>query len=304
MTASAAAPLAPDAPWVVLKFGGTSVATTDRWRTIQQLAAARRAEGARVVIVVSALAGVTDALKALCACAPAERDASIEKLVERHRALAGEMDLVETAEMDRRIESLRALVIESQSVRRDGYLWQAVVQAHGELLSSALGAAFMSANGLPTQWLDAREALPAREVPFLNERARALSAQVQVEPDPVFAEALAARGDVFITQGFIARDGDGHTVLLGRGGSDTSAAHFGALLRASRVEIWTDVAGMFTADPRQVPGARLLQRLDYDEAQEIATTGAKVLHARCISPCRRARVPLLIKDTRHPDFEG
>jgi diaminopimelate decarboxylase/aspartate kinase len=162
----------------------------------------------------------------------------------------------------------------------------------------------MSANGLPTQWLDAREALPAREVPFLNERARALSAQVQVEPDPVFAEALAARGDVFITQGFIARDGDGHTVLLGRGGSDTSAAHFGALLRASRVEIWTDVAGMFTADPRQVPGARLLQRLDYDEAQEIATTGAKVLHARCISPCRRARVPLLIKDTRHPDFEG
>jgi diaminopimelate decarboxylase/aspartate kinase len=183
-------------------------------------------------------------------------------------------------------------------------LWQAAVQGHGELLSSALGAAFITANGLPTHWLDAREALLAREVPFLNERARALSAQVQAEADPAFAAALAARGDVFITQGFIARDGEGHTVLLGRGGSDTSAAHMGALLRASRVEIWTDVAGMFTADPRQVPGARLLQRLDYDEAQEIATTGAKVLHARCISPCRRARVPLLIKDTRHPGFEG
>ncbi|HJR11381.1 MAG TPA: aspartate kinase, partial [Rhodanobacteraceae bacterium] len=304
MTASAAAPLAPDAPWVVLKFGGTSVATADRWRTIRQLAAARRAEGARVVIVVSALAGVTDALKALGSCAPSERAAAIAKLVERHRALASEMGLVETAEMDRRLASLRALATESQSARREDYSWHAAVQAHGELLSSALGAAFMSANGLPTQWLDAREALLAREVPFLNERARALSAQVQVEPDPGFAAALAARGDVFITQGFIARDGDGHTVLLGRGGSDTSAAHFGALLRASRVEIWTDVAGMFTADPRQVPGARLLQRLDYDEAQEIATTGAKVLHARCISPCRRARVPLLIKDTRHPDFEG
>jgi diaminopimelate decarboxylase/aspartate kinase len=333
MTASAAAPLTSDAPWVVLKFGGTSVATADRWRTIQQLAAARRAEGARVVVVVSALAGVTDALKALCACAPAEREAAVEKLVERHRALAGEMGLVETAEMDRKLASWRALIfplpageggaqapgegsILAQMLARSvpspqplsrgegGYLWQAAVQAHGELLSSALGAAFMSANGLSTQWLDAREALLAREVPFLNERARALSAQVQVEPDPVFAEALAARGDAFITQGFIARDGDGHTVLLGRGGSDTSAAHFGALLRASRVEIWTDVAGMFTADPRQVPGARLLQRLDYDEAQEIATTGAKVLHARCISPCRRARVPLLVKDTRHPDFEG
>src|SRR6185437_11680754 len=84
MTASAAAPLASDAPWVVLKFGGTSVATADRWRTIQQLAAARRAEGARVVIVVSALAGVTDALKALCACTPSEREMAVAKLVERH----------------------------------------------------------------------------------------------------------------------------------------------------------------------------------------------------------------------------
>ncbi|HVX04990.1 MAG TPA: bifunctional aspartate kinase/diaminopimelate decarboxylase [Rhodanobacteraceae bacterium] len=304
MTASAAAPLAPDAPWVVLKFGGTSVATVDRWRTIRQLAAARRAEGARVVIVVSALAGVTDALKALCTCAPAEREPALAQLVERHRFLAGEMGLAETAELDCRLLSLQALMAESQGRQRDNYWWQAAVQGHGELLSSALGAAFMSANGLPTHWLDAREALLAREVPFLNERARALSAQVQVEADPAFAAALAARSDVFITQGFIARDGEGHTVLLGRGGSDTSAAHIGALLRASRVEIWTDVAGMFTADPRQVPGARLLQRLDYDEAQEIATTGAKVLHARCISPCRRARVPLLIKDTRHPGFEG
>ncbi|MGH8163955.1 MAG: aspartate kinase, partial [Rhodanobacteraceae bacterium] len=108
----------------------------------------------------------------------------------------------------------------------------------------------------------------------------------------------------FITQGFIARDANGNTVLLGRGGSDTSAAYFGALLRAQRVEIWTDVAGMFTADPRQVPGARLLQRLDYEEAQEIATTGAKVLHPRCLSPLRAARVPLWIKDTQRPRLDG
>ncbi len=178
------------------------------------------------------------------------------------------------------------------------------MQAHGELLSSSLGAAFMSANGLPTQWLDARDVLLARVLPFLNERARSLSAQVQVEPDPAFAAKLAAQADVVIIPGFMARDGEGHTVLLGRGGTDTSAAYFGALLRAMRVEIWTDVAGMFTADPRQVPGARLLQRLDYDEAQEIATTGAKVLHPRCLSPCRRARVPLWIKDTRRPELDG
>jgi diaminopimelate decarboxylase/aspartate kinase len=162
----------------------------------------------------------------------------------------------------------------------------------------------MTANGLPTEWLDARDVLLARELPFLNERARVLSAQVQAEPDAAFAAQLAARGEVFISQGFIARNAEGETVLLGRGGSDTSAAYMGALLRAARVEIWTDVAGMFTADPRQVPGARLLQHLDYDEAQEIATTGAKVLHARCLSPCRRARVPLWVKDTQHPDLDG
>ncbi|MGH8113256.1 MAG: bifunctional aspartate kinase/diaminopimelate decarboxylase [Rhodanobacteraceae bacterium] len=314
MTVSVHAPLASDAPWIVLKFGGTSVASAASWRTILDLALARRAEGARVLVVVSALAGVTDALKALCACAPTARVDALAGLVERHRRLAADLGLDRVEGLERWLASLRERSIGGQvsassavpagSAAADQYPWRAAVQAHGELLSSSLGAAFMTANDLPTTWLDARGALLAREVPFLNARARALSAQVQAEPDPGFAAALAARGDVFITQGFIARDGDGRTVLLGRGGSDTSAAYFGALLRASRVEIWTDVAGMFTADPRQVPGARLLQRLDYDEAQEIATTGAKVLHARCISPCRRARVPLRIKDTRHPDFEG
>ena len=306
MTASAVAPLPPDAPWVVLKFGGTSVATVERWRTILDLAAARRADGMRVVVVVSALAGVTDALKALCMCAPAEREDPLAALAARHRELAAQMPSLDARGMERWLASLREAALAPKVVAglRDECRWQASVQAHGELLSSSLGAAFMCASGLPTAWLDAREALLARELPFLNERARVLSAQVQAEPDPAFAAALAGRGDVFITQGFIARDGDGGTVLLGRGGSDTSAAYLGALLRAARVEIWTDVAGMFTADPRQVPGARLLRHLDYDEAQEIATTGAKVLHARCISPCRRARVPLWIKDTRRPELDG
>ncbi|HJT99537.1 MAG TPA: diaminopimelate decarboxylase, partial [Rhodanobacteraceae bacterium] len=90
----------------------------------------------------------------------------------------------------------------------------------------------------------------------------------------------------------------------GRGGSDTSAGYFGALLKAELVEIWTDVPGMFSANPRQVPEARLLSRLDYEEAQEIATTGAKVLHPRALSPLRRAGVPLAIKDTNQPQLAG
>ncbi len=332
MTASPSL-LAPDAPWVVLKFGGTSVATVERWHTIRRLAAARREQGMRVLVVVSAVSGVTDALKALCTCASEAREGALASLVARHRELAAQMQLDRADEMERWLASLAALIfplspgeggepapgegagirqslvdsgppLKPTSRRESAYSWQAAVQAHGELLSSALGAAFLTANGLATRWLDAREALLARDLPFLNERARRLSAQVQADPDPAFAAALAARGEVFITQGFIARDAAGDTVLLGRGGSDTSAAYLGALLRATRVEIWTDVAGMFTADPREVPGARLLQHLDYEEAQEIATTGAKVLHPRCLSPCRRARVPLWIKDTRFPELAG
>jgi len=304
----APAPLPPEAPWIVLKFGGTSVASVERWRTILELAGARRAEGARVLVVVSALAGVTDALKALCACAAEKRATMLQTLGGAHRALLAQMALPRCGGMERWLESLGAIAPGMQALDRGsgetGHSWQAGVQAHGELLSSSIGADFMSANGLRTEWLDAREALLAREVPFANERSRVLSAQVDAQHDPAFAAALAQRGEVFITQGFIARNASGGTVLLGRGGSDTSAAYFGALLRASRVEIWTDVAGMFSADPRQVPNARLLQRLDYEEAQEIATTGAKVLHPRCLSPLRRARVPLLIKDTQRPQLHG
>jgi diaminopimelate decarboxylase/aspartate kinase len=110
MPATAATPLATDAPWVVLKFGGTSVATAERWRTILDLAAARRAEGVRVLVVVSALSGVTDALKALCRCAPSEREAAWAGVVARHRELAVQMQLADVARVEHWLASLRALV--------------------------------------------------------------------------------------------------------------------------------------------------------------------------------------------------
>jgi bifunctional diaminopimelate decarboxylase / aspartate kinase len=120
-----------------------------------------------------------------------------------------------------------------------------------------------------------------------------------------FAQRFGAQPTrLLISQGFIARHADGGTAILGRGGSDTSAAYFGALLKARRVEIWTDVPGMFSANPREVPDARLLTRLDYAEAQEIATTGAKVLHPRSIAPCRDTGVPIVILDTERPDLPG
>lgn len=287
-----------------MKFGGTSVASVPRWQNIHALIASRRAEGARVLVVVSALTGITDALRALCKQGDRDqRRADVAAIVRRHHELLAQMQLVLPAALGARLEDLAQLAAAGASAGGER-AWQAQVQSHGELLSSALGAAFLSECGLPTQWLDARECLTAVALPNQNERTRRLSATVEAKPDPELAARLAGLGELFITQGFIARDADGGTVLLGRGGSDTSAAYFGALLKARRVEIWTDVAGMFTANPRQVPGARLLRKLDYEEAQEIATTGAKVLHPRCLSPLREPRVPLLIKDTNRPEFDG
>jgi len=295
--------LPEQAPWIVMKFGGTSVAAAEGWRNIRDLAASRHAEGARVLLVVSALAGVTDALKALSAEPDADRRmAAARDVIDRHRTLAQRMDIALPGTVEDHARGLLALARDGQG--DDPLAWRALVQAHGELLSSALGAAYLGAAGMATVWVDARECLHAVVQPNQNARTRMLSATVDARPDAALAARLAGQGEVFIAQGFIARDDEGRCVLLGRGGSDTSAAYFGALLQAARVEIWTDVAGMFSANPRQVPGARLLRQLDYEEAQEIATTGAKVLHPRCLSPLREPRVPLWIRDTHHPDLEG
>jgi diaminopimelate decarboxylase/aspartate kinase len=298
--------LAHDAPWIVLKFGGTSVAQVARWQSIVSLARERHEEGARVLIVVSALSGVTDALKAIAECVdPADRRVKAETLAQRHIDFAGELG-VDPALLAPWLAQLSELTAGPGRPRCDGlYAWQAELLALGELMSSTLGNAAMRAAGLASRWLDARDCLVAEVQPNQGDWSRWLAATVPSTRDEELRIRLAARhADIFITQGFIARNGDGCTVLLGRGGSDTSAAYFGARLAAERVEIWSDVACLFSANPRDVPGARLLRRLDFEEAQEIATTGAKMLHPRCLTPLRRAGVPLWIRDTAHPQLEG
>jgi bifunctional diaminopimelate decarboxylase / aspartate kinase len=296
---------APSAPWVVLKFGGTSVSTRPRWDKIAAIAQRWRAQGRRVLIVVSALSGITDKLKAISdpAADAIQRGAVRDEIVARHQAMFSELELSDHAPMRYWLERLDALIA---NVRADAaaLAWQAEVLALGELLSSTLGVSYLNSQGTSVRWLDAREHLLAQSVPHQNVWGRYLSASTTSTADTTLSAHLATLGDLFITQGFIARNDAGETVLLGRGGSDTSASHFGALLQAEKVEIWTDVAGMFSANPRDVPDARLLVRLDYEEAQEIATTGAKVLHPRCINPLREARVPLAIRDTNHPDMAG
>ncbi len=305
MSAAASPVPADPAPWVVIKFGGTSVSRRERWENIRAIAAAHRARGRRVLIVVSALSGITDQLKAIAESRADEAKAREVQaaIVARHESMRAELGLDACVRVAERLADLDRLIADPRR-RQATVAWQAEVFALGELMSSSLGADFLAASGLPTQWLDAREHLRSAAIANQSPWARHLSATVPAAPDDAFAAALAGQGDCFITQGFIARNGDGETVLLGRGGSDTSAGCFGAMLKAEAVEIWTDVPGMFSANPRVVPEARLLARLDYEEAQEIATTGAKVLHPRSLGPLRRAGVPLVIKDTNRPQLAG
>ena len=293
----------PNSRWLVMKFGGTSVSKRARWDTIGRLASERaQQEGARVLVVVSALSGVTNELTAIC-----EGDgigARFEALIERHRAFCSELGLDADAVLDERIAVLRSLAVDPRAAAL-ALDWQAEVLAEGELLSSTIGAAYLRASGHDIGWCDARNWLRAVSLPNASAWAQRLSVNCNREADAGFGDRFSAQPTpLLITQGFIARHQDGGTAVLGRGGSDTSAAYFGCLLKAARVEIWTDVPGMFSANPREVPDARLLTRLDYAEAQEIATTGAKVLHPRSLGPCRHAGVAMAILDTERPQLPG
>lgn len=295
----------PSRPWVVLKFGGTSVATAARWQTIITLAKQRVSEGLRPVIVVSALSGVTNLLQRLIDSAKdaANRGKLAHEIRLRHEDLARDLNLALPVDTEQWLNRLDELCRDG---RADGAEldWQAEVLASGELCSSTLGAALLRAHSINTDWLDSRQWLSAIDAENLSPWARWLSVNCAAQCDRERVAELALHADCFIAPGFIARNAQGCTVILGRGGSDTSAAYFGALLDAARVEIWTDVAGMFSADPRLVPNAALLARLDYEEAQEIATTGAKVLHPRALTPVREASVPLWIRDTNRPELPG
>jgi bifunctional diaminopimelate decarboxylase / aspartate kinase len=299
----------PDAlPWFVLKFGGTSVSRRHRWDTIGQLAK-KRAEDhdARVLVVVSALSGVTNELQAIANVGGTDRGdmhGRIDALIQRHRSFCADLDLDADLALGERLDALRALGTDARADARS-LDWQAEVLAQGELLSSTIGAAYLRAQGLDMGWCDARQWLRAVSLPNASTWAQRLSVNCDYRGDAELRARFAEQPSrLLLSQGFIARHDDGGTAILGRGGSDTSAAYFGALLKAQRVEIWTDVPGMFSANPREVPDARLLARLDYAEAQEIATTGAKVLHPRSIAPCRDSGVPMAILDTEHPGMSG
>src|SRR5438876_4092126 len=259
----------------------------------------------RVLIVHSAISGITDRLeRVLDVPEPEAQKEQLRAIEERHRALAGELGVPLGDDVERQLEELREMAAGVARSTEVTDRTRARVLATGELMGTQIGARFLRSRGLEVAWADARTLLRAEERRSASAKASVLSATCGFAPDSALERRLASLAPAIVTQGFIASDEEGHTVLLGRGGSDTSAAYLAAKLRAQRLEIWTDVPGMFSANPRATPSARLLRALHYDEAQEIATSGAKVLHPRCILPARQYGIPLHVYATQAPDLEG
>lgn len=313
--------------WVVLKFGGSSVARADNWPRILEIVRQRVAEGFRPLIVHSALAGVSDALAELVRNPAATTDGGggLAAIEARHLQFADEIDIDGEpliAPMIERVGDVLGEIRKASPRHEASPRQEAEVMAAGELMATAISAAWLQgrlggqvegagqgrSQEMAVTLLDARDLLVSEDGSDLPDHVRILSATCSFAPDEELSARLTARlgngPGIILTQGFIARGADGETVLLGRGGSDTSAAYLAAKLSAERLEIWTDVPGMFSADPRVVPGARLLRQLKYEEAQEIASMGAAVLHPRCIAPVRQGGIPVHVRCTSRPELAG
>lgn len=293
----------------VLKFGGSSVSAPDRIRQVARIVM-RQANRGPVVVVVSALGGVTNDLVSAAAEAAAGRSGwrgGLERIVHRHREafddLRGEeVEALLEGELGRLLDvDLRDLLHGISLVREASARTMDALLAHGELLSARLVALALRREGVAAEAVDAREFLVTDDT-FGN--ARVLPEVTGPRVRARFARVGGTGEPIPVVTGFVAATAAGETSTLGRGGSDYTAAVLGAALKASAIEIWTDVDGVMTADPRVVPHAFPLAELSYAELMELSHFGAKVVYPPTVHPARDAGIPLVIRNTFAPDRPG
>ncbi len=289
---------------LITKFGGTSVSSRDNWEHIAEITSKHLKEGVQPVIVCSALTQASNQLEKMIDAALLDEHHTIQaEVTNNYLQLADALNVSrDLIQLD--LKQLHLWLTGIALLREAPAKTQAQILSLGEIMMTRLGHAFLQNKGINCRWFDVREALQTTSIPG-GDAMNYLAARCNGEPNPTLSQQLLESGaDVIITQGFIACNEHGETVLLGRGGSDTSAALLAAILNASVCEIWTDVPGIYTANPHQLPHARLLKQLNYDEAQEIASMGAKVLHPNCLPPVRRAGIPMIVKYTCMPEHSG
>ena len=294
---------------LVLKFGGTSVEDARAIERVCEIVRSRAGLGAEqrtpVVVVVSALAGVTDQLVKMGALAESGDVATATDLCRqwavRHlrviRALLPRKAAARAAsELLIRFHQLESVVDGVAAVRELSPRTSDRLLAFGELASSAIVTAALESRGVKAELVDARDVIVTdrnhtRALPDFNITDARLQARVK---------PLAKSGTVIVIGGFVGATPEGVTTTLGRGGSDFSATVIGAALGAERIEIWTDVDGVMTADPKLVQSARTIEELTFDEAAELAHFGAKVIHPWSMVPARERGIPVWVLNSRNP----
>ncbi|AEJ77075.1 aspartate kinase [Chlamydia trachomatis] len=272
---------------LVCKFGGTSVGTAQSIRRVCEIIQEERPS----FVVVSAVAGVTDWLEEFCRLPKGKRAALTEKIRERHESIAKELGIeVSLAifwEILEHFEDVEELLSEDQ----------ARILAIGEDLSSTLICSYCCTYVLPLKRLEARQVI-LTDSQFL--RAVPDLALMQT----AWGELALQEDAIYLMQGFLGATSSGKTTVLGRGGSDFSASLIGELCKARELRIYTDVCGVHTADPKILKDTQLIDSLTFEEMQELASSGAKVLHQDMLKPCVRAKVPIFVTSTFNVTKEG
>lgn len=294
---------------IVMKFGGTSVATFEA--VSRTISIVRAKVGQKPIVCVSALSGVTDSLYAIADAAAysgmSQAESQIASLRSRHLALAQALLSDSAEDYDRAAvrvnelcDNLTAVVASVAALGELPERIKAVIISFGELLSSSIICFAMNRRGISTSFVDARKMIITdgdylKGVPQMSEIARRV-------PE-VIGKAIAGK-DAVITQGFISATATGAGTVLGRGGSDYSASLIGAALGAEKIEIWTDVDGIRSCDPRIVTSTHRINRISFAEAAEMAKYGAKVLHPMTIAPAVEKNIPLAVLNSKDAEAAG
>ncbi|AKJ43337.1 lysine-sensitive aspartokinase 3 [Pragia fontium] len=282
---------------VIAKFGGTSVANSAAMNNSADVVLSNPDVK---VVVLSASAGVTNLLVALAeGCNPDVRQEKIEQIRQIQYQILNTLpdSQVVRDEIDRLLENITTLS-EAASLATSLALTDELV-SHGELMSTLLFVELLRSRKVNAEWFDVRSVMKTSDrFGKAEPEVQTLSSLCQQHLQPRLADTLV------ITQGFIGSESKGRTTTLGRGGSDYTAALLGEALNAKRVDIWTDVPGIYTTDPRVVPNAKRIDEIGFEEAAEMATFGAKILHPATLIPAVRRSIPVFVGSSKEPTAGG
>jgi aspartokinase/homoserine dehydrogenase 1 len=289
----------------VLKFGGSSVANADNINKIVTILE-DRLKNEKLIVVVSALGGTTDALLnsvILASEGKEEYKDELRKIETRHLEMTKQ--LIPVAQQSRVLSMVKQHCNEIEDICNGVFLLQELtsrtkdrIMSYGELLSSRIISAKFESIGFKNKWIDAREII------ITNSNFENAIVNFEISNSEIQSCFSDANESFFLVPGFIASDVNGVTTTLGRGGSDYTASIIAAALDASALEIWTDVSGMMTADPRLVSNARIIPKVLYREAMELSHFGAKVVYPPTIQPVMRKNIPVWVKSTFSPEDHG